>query len=465
MRTTISSDRVVLGEGAARRVGPATLHVEGGRIVRVEEGVAQGEQDLAGCLLTPALVDAHTHLAMSAFRGIGGAAAMAGNVVEDLYFRLEAALQPGDVRAFARMGAWECLLSGTGTVWEHYYGGRELVEALQDVGLGGVVAPTLQDRGGPGVGQAEAALELTRELAQDAALHHAGIVPALGPHASDTVSAALWGRIVELADELHLPLHLHLAQSIDEVRRAWREHGCSPLAWLDRVGALQAGPARLLVHALFLDRRDLLRVAETGSTLGYCPASQAQFAFPADLQAWQEAGAAWALGTDCGSCNDTMNLQAELRLAAVGERWAVTGGPAARAFRDQGLLVAAEGLQAERDRHYQRRLAGLAPTRLLAAAWADLHPALPVGALREGARADLVAWDLAHPALWPAAEPLQALVLQDAAPAIHGLMRGGRWLGTPGDFHRSLRQSEAYRAHHAEAAQRLALLRGRAGLD
>jgi cytosine/adenosine deaminase-related metal-dependent hydrolase len=53
---------------------------------------------------------------MSAFRGIGGVAALSGNVVEDLFFQIESLVQPGDIRAFTRMGAYEALLSGTGVV-------------------------------------------------------------------------------------------------------------------------------------------------------------------------------------------------------------------------------------------------------------------------------------------------------------------------------------------------------------
>jgi hypothetical protein len=53
---------------------------------------------------------------MSAFRGIGGVAALSGNVVEDLFFHIESLVQPSDIRAFTRMGAYEALLSGTGVV-------------------------------------------------------------------------------------------------------------------------------------------------------------------------------------------------------------------------------------------------------------------------------------------------------------------------------------------------------------
>src|SRR5690606_4437316 len=101
-------------------------------------------------VVAPAFVNAHTHLAMSAFRGVGTAAARAGNGLTVSFFRLETDIPAAALRAFTRRGAYECLLTGSAEVWDHYYFGEAVAEALLDVGLTGVVAPTLQDRAGPG---------------------------------------------------------------------------------------------------------------------------------------------------------------------------------------------------------------------------------------------------------------------------------------------------------------------------
>ena len=66
------------------------------------------------------------------------------------FFRFEKHLSAADVRVFSRLAAFESALLGIGQVWDHYYYGFEVAEALREVGLGGVVAPTLQDLAGPG---------------------------------------------------------------------------------------------------------------------------------------------------------------------------------------------------------------------------------------------------------------------------------------------------------------------------
>ena len=81
-------------------------------------------EDLGSALITLTFVNAHTHLCMLAFRGIGGLASLEGNVVKDLYFRLEQNLEPEDVHAFTRLGAVEALMSepdlfGTLLFWGH----------------------------------------------------------------------------------------------------------------------------------------------------------------------------------------------------------------------------------------------------------------------------------------------------------------------------------------------------------
>eukprot|EP00965_Chrysotila_dentata_P126498 4182684-Pleurochrysis_carterae.AAC.2 len=211
---------------------------------------------------------------MAALRGIEGAegleASRRGDVVSQLYFKLEQHMSAGDVRAFCRMGAFESLLGGVGLVWEHYYHGLSIAEALQETGLAGVVAPTLQDMAGPGVPLLERAIGETAAIAADASLRESGIFAALGPHATDTVSAPLWRRIVATAAELGgLPVHTHLAQSAEEVRAVSRaNNGLSPLGLLHHTGMLGSQLPLMLVHGNYLSGADLDLLGEPNQARG-----------------------------------------------------------------------------------------------------------------------------------------------------------------------------------------------------
>jgi len=212
----IRSRRVLLrSNGGQLQVTPAALLVANGRIAKVYRGPgpelpATALLDYGEGLITPAFVNPHTHLAMNFLRGRFEDLTASDNAVEQLFFRIESQLEPEDVRAFTRMGAYESLLAGVGLVWDHFYFGAAVAAGLEDVGLTGVVDPTVQDVHGPGLGKAEQAVAETLEIAADPARARAGIFSALGPHATDSVSPELWSRLAQLSASHCLPLSLRL---------------------------------------------------------------------------------------------------------------------------------------------------------------------------------------------------------------------------------------------------------------
>jgi 5-methylthioadenosine/S-adenosylhomocysteine deaminase len=469
---SLFSERVILTSGSMETV-PALVSISDGVIQSVQrtsrDGLAPDASytDLGDHLLTPAFINGHTHLSMSAFRGIG-LDAMDGNIVEDLYFRLETSITAADVRAFTRMAAYESLLAGVGTVWDHYYHAEAVADALVDVGLTGVVAPTLQDLNGPGVPDLDAQLAATERIATSDAYRRAGVVAALGPHATDTVSDSLWATVGDLADRHALFIHSHVAQSVEEYVRSVEQHGCSPIERLDRLGILDAGQGALLVHGLFVDRADLARLRPERNILGYCPFSQVQFCFPAAVEEWWNAGAPVILGTDCGACNDTMNVQQELRLMANGRAYAVTSSTAGARFIESNGLSEAESLEKVRQETRAARHSMSNPRALLDTVWrtpGQMHQHLPVGDIAPGYRANLTVWDLEHPACWPATDPLRTLTMSDVSSALWGMMINGEWRGEPGRFRESILLSDNFHGAREEADGRLKALLSRLSLD
>ncbi len=458
---TLHAQHVVLGEGGALRVGPATVGVEGGRIVSVVEGPRGDDvdEDLGSLLVAPAFINAHTHLAMVGFRGLVGTAALRGNVVEDLFFRLESKMTAEDVRAFSRLGALESLRHGVARVWDHYYFAESIAAGLCDVGLRAVVAPTLQDLGGPGVGQLDAQLQATESLTA-ARWSDQGIHAALGPHATDTVSATLWSRLVGVARKHDLPVHVHVAQSVEEYERIGERHGATPMEWLEHLGVLAQVPHLLAVHAIFVSSRDLQRLDPRRHTLGYCPLSQLQFCFPAHVPSWQAAGVPWIVGTDCAMSNDAMNVQRELVHVAGIRGFGPSSGQAFADFRRAPSVDAARRVDAERIAALDALGVLAEPATMLASVWSTpgrMHPAFTAGVIAPGAEADLIVLDPKHPSLWPGTDLLRALAYCDTSGALHGLMVGGQWRIGLGQMETWLQRDE-HREATAEAEARLAAL-------
>lgn len=465
----LASRHVVLHEAGGPRVGPALLVFD--RDIQsiqtptaatpYEALAAKADVRADHSLVTPAFVNAHTHLALGFLRG----AARPGpdrNVVEDLYFPVERALTAEDVRAFAAMGAYECLLNGVGFVWDHFYFGASVAQALTQVGLSGAVAPTLQDEGeGPGTDRLEEAFESTKVLAESAAFRDRGVFACWGPHATDTVSDALWQRLLVANEARNLPLHLHLAQSVEEFSRSRARWGETPVQRLHRLGVLEQ--ALLYAHGLYVTEADLGALDPVRHVLAFCPRSQCAFGFPPRLSRWTTRGFRVCLGTDDAPGASGLSLGADLQLGRALPSGATAWTPAYDRFAAQGTEAAAQALWHTRSDAVTPTVEDTALTWLerLWGGASTLHPEVCVGVLAPGALANVVVWDLRHPAFWPAPEPWEALAWGDATPAIQGMWVAGVAVGAFGDFHRSVLGSADYQNARAEADDRLQALRRR----
>ena len=470
------SDRVVFGGGAnGREVAPGWIRIRGslidgaGRFGGEDRCDVLKSPDVRGAeildfgsrLISPAFVNAHTHLALGFLRGAPGLASAAGNMVTEEFFRIEERLSGDDVRAFARMGAYESLLHGVACVWDHYYFGEQVAEALLDVGLGGVVAPTLQDIAGPGRRAPQEQLAATESIAASTRLREHGIFAAVGPHATDTVSGDLWREAADLASRLEIPLHAHLAQSLEETQAARERADTTPTGWLHAEGLLQAAPRNLLAHCLFLSRADLALLDAQRDHPVFCPYSQLLFAFPARPDRWEARGLEWVIATDCSASNDSFNVQKELRFVAAQRTAGVSWSREAEAFFETGGISEATAMWERRVADFEDFAPAAETDRLLDLVWSrpgGLHPAVRVGTLEAGALANISIWDVDHPCFWPDREGLRTLALGDTTQALHALFVAGRSVGEAGRFHQSLVKSGAYAEALLEANDRLEAL-------
>jgi len=472
-RHWIRSTRVVLPGGAhdaPHVITPAQLAIEGSTISAVQRAHAPVDEpleDLGDALVTPAFVNPHTHLSMACFRGLAVDDATEGNVVEDLFYAVESHVTDEDVRAFARLGCYESLLHGVGFVWEHYYAGAALADAFEDTGLSGCIAPTLQDVSGPGTGQLERQMDATLALHRDAAKRELGIVAALGPHATDTVSKALWTRIRDLAHSEGLAVHAHVAQSIEEFERSVQRHGVSCVGMLERVGMLSEDVASfLMVHAIYMTHEDLDRLAPERHALCFCPYSQLIFSFPAHVPAWEERGLPWVVATDAAASNDSMNVQKEMRFVAGLRDAALSSSPEYAAFLSSGTLEDAQAVSEARSALFAERRHWANEDFLLDRVWripGELNPDVTVGVLETGALANILVWDTEHPAMWPGTRPLRSLAMADTTSAIDRMMVAGRWISAHGEHQHACAKSDEVLEARKEASERFEALLARIG--
>lgn len=295
------------------RVG---LRAEEGVIVEFGPGVQPHREDetldAAGAILVPPLLNAHTHAAMTLFRGYGDDLPLM-RWLEEKVWPVERRLEPEDVYWGTRLACLEMVRSGTARFWDMYWHPDAAARAVRDAGLRATVAAPLIDSGGQAETMREGALRTLDELSDSGERVDAG----LAPHAIYTVSESSLRWIAETASERGVTVQIHLSETEQEVIDCVRAHGMRPAHYLDQVGLLT--PRTVLAHGVWLDESELELIAARGAVIVTNPVANLKLAvgrvFPY-LRA-RAAGIQVGLGTDGAGSNNSLDLFSDMKVFAL----------------------------------------------------------------------------------------------------------------------------------------------------
>ncbi len=391
-------------EPAGALTGQALI-VDAGRIVAV---VPSPEADLRfearervampRHALLPGLVNAHTHGAMSLFRGIADDVPLQAWLEQHIWPREARFVAPDFVHDGARLAAAEMLRSGVTCCNDMYFFPDASARAFLEVGMRAMLGLPVLDFPTPYAADADGYLARGLEI-RDALRHEPQLAFSLSPHAPYTVSDAAWRKIVVYARQLDLPIQTHLAETAHEVTASIAEHGRTPLRRLHDLGA--TGPQFIAIHGVHLASDDIDLLAAQGCHVVHCPVSNMKLGSGiAPVSALVAAGVNVALGTDGAASNNRLDLFGEMRMAALLAKVA-TGDPAmlpAQQVLGAATLAGARALGLERE----------------------------IGSLVAGKQADIVAVDLSALDALPCYDPVSHLVHAVGREAVTDVWVAGR---------------------------------------
>jgi 5-methylthioadenosine/S-adenosylhomocysteine deaminase len=266
-------------------------------------------------VLIPGLVNAHTHAAMTLFRGIADDVPLKIWLEEQIWPREGRFVTPEFVYDGARLAAAEMLLGGVTCCNDMYFFPDATARAFVELGMRAMLGLPILDF--PTAYAADADGYLQTGLAiRDAWKREPGLAFSLAPHAPYTVSDATWRKIVVFARQLDLPIQTHLAETGQEHAQSVEQHGLAPLARLHELGA--TGPEFIAIHGVHLAASDIALLATHGGHVVHCPVSNMKLgAGVAPVAALLASGVNVALGTDGAASNNRLDLLSELRIAAL----------------------------------------------------------------------------------------------------------------------------------------------------
>jgi len=291
---------------------------DSGDIVAVDDPGELGgddELDAGDGLVIPGPVNAHTHVAMTLLRGYADDKPLDAWLQEDIW-PVEAELTAEDVRVGTRLGVLEMIRSGTTCFADMYFNMSAVAEVVEETGMRAMLG-----YGAITVGQDD---EAARQELQDSlafAKEYDGaadgrISTAFKPHSLTTVGEEYYREFVPEANEAGLPIHFHANETEGEVDPLVDEHGERPLEYADDLGLL--GADSFIAHGVHTDATEHELLAERGTTVVHCPASNMKLASGmAPVQDMLDAGVTVGLGTDGAASNNDLSMFDEMRDAAM----------------------------------------------------------------------------------------------------------------------------------------------------
>lgn len=365
-----------------------SVYLDGEKIAAIDrepEGFrCDTEIDGAGRMLTPGLVNAHTHAYMTGFR----------NLADDLDFNtwlfgrimpMEDALTPDDAYKWTLAGCREMLSLGVTSFLDMHMFPGVTPRAAVETGIRAVVSRGLSGGADDKAGGERRLREAREEVQEFSSIPNVSFM--LAPHAPYTCDEGYLREIAKTAEELDLPINTHLSESRGEAGGIIEKYGCTPIELFDRCGLLNK--RTVAAHCVHLTDGDVEILANRAVNVASNPASNLKLANGiAPVKMLMDRGVNVCLGTDSAASNNSLSVLRELQLVTMLSK-GVSGDPTAVNAREGFFMATRNGAKA----------LGLENC----------------GEIREGFVADLAVFNIDIPSMRPLGDPFAALAYSSAA--------------------------------------------------
>ncbi|NLJ27032.1 MAG: amidohydrolase [Deltaproteobacteria bacterium] len=363
------------------------------------------EMDLRGHLLMPGLVNAHTHAAMSCFRGLGSDLPLM-QWLHEVIFPVEAThINPETVYWGSLLSAVEMLKNGITTFCDGYFYEESVARAAMESGIRAVLGQGIVDFPSPDLPDPGRARERAEAFLAAFPGDTDRLRPSLFCHAPYTCGAGTLQWVKSLCRERNILFQIHLSETAGEVLELTEKKGMRPVFYLDTLGILD--DLTLCAHAVWLTPAEMELLALRRVGISHNVESNMKLASGvAQVPQLLTSGVAVGLGTDGCASNNDLDLFSEMDKASKLQKVFAkdpTVFPAWKVLR----LATCEGASV-------------------------LGWGREIGSLEPGKKADLIAIDLNQPHLTPLYNPVSQLVYTVRGSDVRHVWVGGRHVVSDG---------------------------------
>ncbi|HSN22634.1 MAG TPA: TRZ/ATZ family hydrolase [Methylomicrobium sp.] len=299
-----------------------SLVIDGGRIIDLlpielakQKYTGIHTENLGDHALMPGLINCHTHAAMTLLRGIADDLHLMDWLQNHIWPLEQRWVSEAFVRDGTELAIAEMIRGGTTCFQDMYFFPEVAAQQAIQHGIRASIGLIVVDFPTVWAENSEAYIEKGLAL-HDQLRHESLVTTAFAPHAPYTVSDEPLKKIRMFADELELPIHMHVHETVHEVEQELEKTGMRPLERLQKLGLIT--PSMMAVHMTQLTSEDRNFLSETGANVIHCPESNLKLASGfcpvVDLLS---RGINIALGTDGAASNNDLDMFGEMRTAAL----------------------------------------------------------------------------------------------------------------------------------------------------
>lgn len=264
----------------------------------------------------PAMVNMHTHSAMTLFRSAGSGLPLQ-RWLHEVIFPREAQLSPDDVFQGVRQACTEMRASGTLAFNDMYFHVDQAIRAVSQARMEGNIALSVTDNDFSTEGEFKQILSRFDSLQQQCG---DDITLTIAPHSIYAVNAKHLQYLADFTHERSLPFHIHISETQAERDNCIRQNGVPPVVWLDRLGILDKTQSFFIgAHALWLDDTEITLLGDRRCNVVHCPNSNLKLGsgFRFRYVELRDAGVNVTLGTDGCASSDNLDLLEAMKVMSL----------------------------------------------------------------------------------------------------------------------------------------------------
>lgn len=319
MRTQVINAQIITLNPEKQILEAGSLVFEDGIIIEVNsDNVSQTNCDRTidaqNKLLMPGLINTHTHSPMTLLRAYA----------EDLGLEdwlnkvlpIETGFSQADIALGSELAIIEMLKNGITTFSDLYIQIETIAKQVEKSGIRAVLARSIiEDQTSPACSR-QKLIESTDNVRNLHGTINGRITTTMAPHSIYTCSREFLLQILMEAKQLAVPLQIHLAESSAEYAYSIENFGLSPVQYLNEIGYFDHDI--LIAHAVYVDEEDINILAEKGVKISHNPTSNLKLGNGiAPVFSYLDKGIVVGLGTDGAASNNSLNILAEIKLAAL----------------------------------------------------------------------------------------------------------------------------------------------------